>query len=116
MADTEPVPARDRLGVFTALMQHMREGHCCDEINDERLFGRQTNRLVGSAQLVVEEVFGGDGNSFMLALFMQIALTTGVGDDSLVLIQIERWLNRLLIEAGAIDGIEGPPDSKKTSH
>ena len=115
MTDIKPVAATDRLGVFTALMQHMREGNCCDNLNDERLFGRQTNRLVGSAQLAVEEVFGGDQNSFMMALFMQMALTTSVDDHSLILIHIERWLNGLLIEAGVIDNIEGPPDSKRTS-
>lgn len=96
----EEAGAEDRLGVFMALMQHMREGKCCDELANEHLFGKQLLRMVGSAQLAVDEVFCGDNDSFMKILFMKIALLSMAGKvGAEILIEIERWLNERLTKA-----------------
>ena len=52
MPNNDPASAEDRLGVLSALVHHMREGQCCDELNDERLFPKQLLRMVGSIQQI----------------------------------------------------------------
>lgn len=87
----------DKLGLFNALVQHMRAGHCCDELDDERLFPNQILRLVGKVQIVVDEVYAGDYERFNTIMFTRILVATIEKDDPLL--DIENWLNAELGES-----------------
>ncbi len=97
---TQPTQSKDWLGIYHALVQHIREGKCCDELANEHLFSRQLQRMVGSTQLAIDENFGGDANAFHMQMYMKMAVATFEGEDPLT--EIERWLNELLLQAGQL--------------
>ncbi len=84
-------PRADWLGIVIALVQHMEEGHCCDELNDVRLFRGPVNRIIGKIQLVIDENFGGDISAFKRMLMEQ--LFKACSEDDPCLLAIENWLD-----------------------
>jgi protein tyrosine/serine phosphatase len=81
----------DWLGIVIALVQHMEEGNCCDDINDERLFQGPVNRIIGKIQIVIDENFGGNVKDFKSMLFLQ--LFKAITEDDHQLLAIENWLD-----------------------
>ncbi len=75
----------------------MKEGCCCDEIPDERLFPGQILRILSKIELTVDENFGGDISTFHLRMLMRIAVATLEQDDPLL--AIEHWLDVELKES-----------------
>ena len=88
---SNPAEPTDWLGVLNALVQHMKEGHCCDNLNDEKIFKGPVNRLVGKIQMVVDENFGGDYEAFHRIMLIQIVKACYECDE--VLLAIENWLD-----------------------
>jgi hypothetical protein len=83
----------------------MREGCCCDELANERLFPRQVLRMIGTTQMVIEENFAGDTNDFIMCMYLEIATNADSGEDALII--IERWLNKLLQQAAILYPSDG---------
>ena len=82
----------DYLALVIALVQHIEEGNCCDDINDARLFRGPVNRIISKVQLVIDENFGGDSSAFKRVLFEK--LFYACVDNGPHLQAIENWLDK----------------------
>ena len=81
----------DYLAVVIALVQHIEEGNCCDDLDDARLFRGPVNRIISKIQLVIDENFGGDSKAFKQVLFEKLFFACV--ENNTHLLAIENWLN-----------------------
>lgn len=90
----------DKLGIIHAWAAHMAAGNCIDEVPDERVFAGELNSIAGKMQIVIDENFGGDANTFHTQLLQHILVATVAGED--LVSAIDRWLDQSWIESGRL--------------